>query len=162
MEYCNFIWTGYSLNRWKWLKAIASDCVCRTACLFFQVVFIGRVFAFPVTNFLPLNSIQCSFRSSLTTCSWYWTLRSPNNSYESLTVVSSHRFPMYNISNLFWSGGLFLQNGKLYFLSSNFTFLRMLQVLLCLALWIFLLVLAMVLIMVSCCRSWCWLWFSID
>ena len=43
----------------------------------------------------------------------YWVLRSPNNSYKSLTVVSSDRFPKYNILNIFWCGGLFLRNGEL-------------------------------------------------
>ena len=43
----------------------------------------------------------------------YWALRIPNNSYKSLAVVSSDRFPLHNVLNLFWCGGLFLQNGEL-------------------------------------------------
>ena len=55
----------------------------------------------------------------------YWVLRSPNNSYKSLTVVSSNRFPMDNVLKLFSCGGLFLQNGEFCcFLEQQYYFLE--------------------------------------
>ena len=45
----------------------------------------------------------------------YWVLGSPNNSYKSLTVVSSDRFPLYNVLNSFWCGGFKMANFVLFF-----------------------------------------------
>ena len=108
-------------------------------------------------TFLPLISIPCIFRSSLTTCSstviqekplyfsvfpstGIWmsqfslrdlVIRSPSNSYKSLTVVSSDKFPMYNVLNLFRCWIAYLKWWTLLcFLSSKFTLLRLLQLVL--------------------------------